>query len=143
MSGGRLLLLGGVGALVAAQLIRIETTNPPVSGNVAAPAAIDRLLRRACYDCHSHETAWPWYSQVAPVSWLTVHDVHEGRHELNFSTWDTLPEEQRRKRMKESAEEIRAGEMPPWSYRLMHPEARLSPTEQNALIQWVTEQAAH
>ena len=66
------------GALLAVQAFRIDRTNPPVEQDVAAPAGVEALLRRACYNCHSHETVWPWYSHVAPVSWLLAHDVSDG-----------------------------------------------------------------
>src|ERR1043166_4935560 len=74
--------LGGL--LVAAQAFRIDRTNPPVEQDVAAPAGVEALLRRACYNCHSHETVWPWYSHVAPVSWLLAPDVSEGGRGDNF-----------------------------------------------------------
>src|SRR5436309_14489602 len=79
------------GVLIAAQAFRIDRTNPPVEQDVAAPAGVEALLRRACYNCHSHETVWPWYSHVAPVSWLLAHDVPEGRLELNFPPCAAYP----------------------------------------------------
>ncbi len=105
-------------------------TNPPVrqepawdSPNTAA------LVRRACFDCHSNETAWPWYSNVAPVSWLVQRDVDEGRRKLNFSEWDRP-----QKNADEAAEQIQKGEMPPWFYLPLHPQARLSQGEKQALM---------
>src|SRR5262249_61506131 len=100
-------------------------TNSAIKAERAAPAETAPLLRRACYDCHSRETAWPWYSRVAPVSWLVVHDVEEGRRELDFSAWDAYDAAQRAKKLRESADEIAEGEMPPWHYRLVHAAARL------------------
>jgi hypothetical protein len=67
------------------QLIPIRRDNPPATGSVAAPPEVMSILRRSCYDCHSNETIWPWYSRVAPVSWLVARDVHEGRRHVNFS----------------------------------------------------------
>ena len=61
----------------------VTRQNPPVTGDVTAPADVGGILRRACYDCHSHETVWPWYSRVAPASWLVAHDVDEGRGFIN------------------------------------------------------------
>src|SRR5262245_24374433 len=75
-------------AMVAAQFVPATLTNPPVQGSLQAPLPISVTLRRACYDCHSNETRWPWYSRVAPVSWLVVRDVNLGREEINFSEWE-------------------------------------------------------
>lgn len=87
------------------------------------------LSVRACYDCHSNQTAWPWYSHLAPVSWLIQHDVDEGRRELNFSEWDTP-----QRAAGEAAETARKARMPPWIYGLVHPHARLSLPEREGLI---------
>ncbi len=128
--------------VVVAQAIRIERTNPPITSDVPAPAEVKLLLRRACYDCHSNETVWPWYARVAPFSWLVAHDVGEGREKLDFSTWDAYDGAKRKKRLGESAKEIAEGEMPPWYYRLMHPEARLSAEEGEALRAWTAAEIA-
>ena len=88
------------------------------------------LASRACFDCHSHETVWPWYSNIAPVSWLVQHDVDEGRSRLNFSEWGTRRQEE----PGEIGEAISRGQMPPAKYLLMHPEARLNPAEKQSLI---------
>jgi hypothetical protein len=87
------------------------------------------LMHRACYDCHSNQTTWPWYSNVAPVSWLVQRDVNAGRRHLNFSEW-----EKPGRHAKDVAEQIREGEMPPWFYVPMHPLAKLSETDKQALI---------
>lgn len=133
---------GAVALLVLAQALRFEHTNPPVEGDITAPADVRTLLRRACYDCHSNETVWPWYAHVAPASWLLAHDVSEGRDELNFSRWARYQPARRLKKLKESAEEIAEGGMPPWYYRLMHPEARLSDPERERLRTWTAEEQA-
>ena len=127
-------------ALVAflglAQLVRVERTNPPVAGEVPAPLEVQVMLRQACYDCHSNETVWPWYSQVAPISWLLAYDVGEGRKELNFSTWQQYKQKAQRKKLKETVETVNEGEMPPWYYVLVHPEARLADVDRQALVAW-------
>jgi hypothetical protein len=87
------------------------------------------LTRRACFDCHSNETRWPWYTNVAPVSWLTQYDVVEGRRAVNYSEWD-----RRQKEARESAKTVRKGEMPPWLYLIPRPHARLSVAERSDLI---------
>ena len=124
------------GFLVLAQLIRIDRTNPPVEGAVVTAPEVQALLRRACYDCHSNETVWPWYSQVAPVSWLVGHDVHEGREELNFSVWASFLPARRTKMLEEIAEDVDGGDMPPWYYALMHPAARLDSAARKRIEAW-------
>jgi len=99
------------------------------------------VLRRACYDCHSHETVWPWYSKVAPVSWLVAHDVHEGRQKLNFSTWNRYTPKQQVKKSKESWEEVAAGEMPLWYYLPVHRDAALSAEDRALLRTWALDAA--
>jgi hypothetical protein len=133
---GRAVLILLAVFLVGAQLVPIERTNPAVTADIGAPADVAPLLRRACYDCHSHETRWPWYSRVAPASWLLAHDVDEGRDELDFSAWTAYPPAKQRKKLRESAEQVETGEMPPWYYVLMHPEARLTEDEQGRMVRW-------
>jgi hypothetical protein len=123
-------------ALVAIQLVPVDRTNPPVDGEVPAPPEVRSTLRRACYDCHSNETEWPWYSRVAPVSWLLAYDVREGRKALNFSTWNQLDTKKQVKGMQESWEEVKEGEMPPWFYLVPHRDARISPSDVEALRAW-------
>lgn len=106
-------------------------TNPPVVREPAWDSPATReLAQSACFDCHSNETKWPWYSKVAPVSWLLEYDVTEGRSLYNFSEWQDgriLPEE--------FAFVINNNSMPPVQYRIMHPEARLSTDQKQELIQ--------
>lgn len=132
----RRLALALVLVLVAIQLVPVDRTNPPVESEVDAPAEALSVLRRACYDCHSNETRWPWYARIAPVSWLVARDVREGRAELNFSTWNRLDARRRAKLAQESFEEASEGEMPPWFYLPLHPEARLSQADLAALGAW-------
>jgi len=119
---------------VAIQLVPVNRTNPPVISepNWDSPQTRE-LAQRACFDCHSNETTWPWYSYVAPMSWLVAHDVHEGRQTINFSEWQNVRGEGRS--AGEIAEVIRSGWMPPSSYLSLHPNARLTQAEQDALIQ--------
>ena len=100
------------------------------------PAEVQTLLEAACYDCHSNETKYPWYSQVAPVSWFVADHIQEGREALNFSTFGNLSANDRSEVMEESAENIQEGEMPLESYVWMHPEAKLSAAQRETLIQW-------
>jgi len=107
-----------------------DHANPPV---VAEPQwdtpRTRELFMQACGDCHSNETIWPWYSNVAPVSWLVQHDVNEGRQNLNISEWGT-----RRFEAHEAAEVVQRNQMPPAQYFPTHPEARLSASEKQELI---------
>ncbi len=107
-----------------------DHTNPPVTREPAWDSPQTReLVRRACFDCHSNETVWPWYASVAPVSWLVGRDVGGGRRHLNFSQWDRA-----QRHAKDVAAEVRGGDMPPWFYLPMHPAARLTEAEKQLLI---------
>jgi len=128
--------------LVVAQVFRIDRTNPPVQQDVAAPPEVDLILHRACYDCHSNETVWPGYSHVAPVSWLLARDVREGRRELNFSSWNTYDAKKKAKKLKETADEVAEGEMPPWYYVVAHRDAMLSPADTERVRAWAADEMA-
>ncbi|MCK6695461.1 MAG: heme-binding domain-containing protein [Thermoanaerobaculia bacterium] len=132
-----------LGALLAIQLIRPDMTNPPVNQAqdfrqvMQTPAGVQSILEAACYDCHSNETQYPWYSQVAPVSWWVADHINEGREALNFSTFGALNAEDRAEALEESAEKVQEGEMPLDSYTWMHPEAKLSAAQRDVLIKWL------
>jgi hypothetical protein len=134
------IVLGGLLALAAAfgliQLIPVSRTNPPVTGDLDPPPPVKAILRATCYDCHSNETVWPWYSSVAPVSWLVAGDTAEGRQHLNFSTWNGNDAERRRRLATGIAREVREGDMPPWYYVIKHPAAKLTPEKRAALEAW-------
>ncbi len=132
-----ILAAGLVVAGAAIQFVPIERTNPPVSSDLAPPPDVESILRRSCYDCHSHETRWPWYAYVAPTSWLVSHDVEEAREELNFSAWKSYRIDKRRSLFEDVLEEIDEGEMPPWSYRLVHRDAGISDAERETLRGWI------
>jgi hypothetical protein len=126
------IVLGVIG-FVALQVVSsfipsFAHTNPPVTFQVQwSSAEVEALARAACYDCHSNETVWPWYSYIAPMSWLVATDVNEARDEWNFSTGEGIDGE-------DMIDAIRDGEMPPANYLLMHPEANLTPEQQEQLI---------
>jgi len=135
----KILAVAVVALLVLAQFFPPVRTNPPVNPvatfeAVAKPSQeVVSIVKRACYDCHSNLTVWPWYSRVAPVSWLIAEDVTDGRARLNFSQWNLLSREAAKQRLTGACEEVRDGEMPLWQYRLMHPEARLTEQDVTAL----------
>ena len=141
MRAARIILLLALVLLALAQVVPVARQNPPVVADLHAPPAVADTLREACYDCHSHETRWPWYARVAPVSWLLAHDVNEGREHLNFSTWGTLGPRKRVRLLGKIAEDVEEGEMPPWLYTLPHPTARLAAPERQALIAWARSEA--
>ena len=113
----------------------ISATNPP-------PPQIAALLHAACYDCHSYETTWPWYSRVAPVSWLVVSDVNDGRERLNFSDWPHALPDRAVRRLEGVSEELGYKQMPPAKYTLLHPAARLTDAQRGELVRWADETAA-
>lgn len=136
MTPGRVRLLIGMLVLVGIQLVPVDQMNPPAVADAELPEDVKRILERSCYDCHSNETRWPWYSQVAPVSWLVTYDVHEAREHLNFSRWDSLSSKDQAEDMEEVWEEVEEGEMPLWFYLPLHPEARLSAGDLEVLRRW-------
>jgi hypothetical protein len=127
--------------LLVIQVIRIDRSNPAVYSDLDADPSVQSILRKSCYDCHSNETVWPWYSGLAPVSWLVGNDVKEGRRHLNFSEWSTLDERTRLHKKQEIGEEVKAGRMPPWYYLLMHSGSRLKPSEQDLITAWTSSAA--
>ena len=135
-------------ALVAAwgllQLANPSRVNPPAKNNFPianAPPEIAARLRAACYDCHSDETRWPWYSHIAPVSWLIASDVQRGRRHVNFSDWPTNSVTAARK-LEDMSEEIDYGDMPLKKYTLIHADARLTAVQRKELENWLDAQAA-
>ncbi len=132
-----------LGVIVVIQLIRPDQSNPPIDPALdirqvlQPPADVHAVLKDACYDCHSNETQYPWYSQIAPVSWWLADHIQEGREHLNFSTFGNLAMKDRAEAMEEAAEEVQKGEMPLASYTWTHPAARLNADQRNLLVNWL------
>lgn len=128
----RAVAIGLVLVLAAAQAIRPDRTNPPADPAASFEAMVHpagpvaEVLSRSCRDCHTHHTVWPWYSKIAPVSWLVVHDVREGRAHMNLSEWNSYSPEKSRKLMRDMCEEVKGGDMPLSYYTPLHPAARLT-----------------
>ena len=122
--------------VIAMQFWPIERTNPQVISDIQSPREVKKVLRLACYNCHSNETQWPWYSRVAPVSWLLIHDVSEAREKLNFSDWEAIPIGDRPAIARQMWREVENGEMPLPIYRILHPEAHLSEIQKNTIRDW-------
>lgn len=127
---------------VALQVIPVWAlqSNPPVLQEPQWDSPQTRALaKRACFDCHSNETTWPLYDRIAPISWLPTFDMIRGRNKLNFSEWGVNGRQYRSERGRgpgeDMARQVQSGEMPPWEYSLLHPEAKLSETEKQQLMQ--------
>ena len=133
------ILIGVAAILVAIQFIPVDRSNPPAEGELMESTELKTILKRSCYDCHSNETVWPWYSYVAPVSWLVADDVHEGRKHLNFSNWQNLEVRKVSKKKEDIREMIDEGEMPLSKYLLLHPEAKLSEKDKQVIKDWTGE----
>jgi Haem-binding domain len=126
--------------LMLAQFMQPMSGNSPVKDELNAPSQILTTLRHSCFDCHSNETRWPWYSRLPPVSWLVAHDVARGRQELNYSEWNSYFPQTRTRKLQWMERALRTEKMPPMIYRIIHPESRLSDADRDALINWIETQ---
>jgi hypothetical protein len=139
MSGRTKILLGLVVVVAAIQVVRPARTNPPATSGMSfgesagAPPDVVRVTNRACANCHSYGTEWPWYSQLAPVSWLLVNDVNGGRRHVDLSNWKAYTPAQAQRKLGAMCDEVKDGGMPPWYYRLIHSDARLSAADVAAI----------
>ena len=131
-----LLVLALVGGAI--QLFPMSRTNPPVTADLNAPAEVKAVLKASCYDCHSNETVWLWYTKVAPASWLIAHDVSDGRRHFNFSDWNSYAPGRQAAIKGRTIREIQRGKMPPWYYTIKHPDAKLTADKQALLEAWAT-----
>ena len=149
---GGLVIIGAIG-FVGIQFVPVDKSNPPVVSEPKWDSPQTKaLVERACFDCHSNQTKWPWYSNIAPVSWMLAHNVHEGRSKLNFSELGATKGQINREQggeegeggergergegieMNELVRSIEKGSMPPRDYVTLHPEARLTDAEVKSLI---------
>ncbi|MEQ8925863.1 MAG: heme-binding domain-containing protein [Fulvivirga sp.] len=101
-----------------------------------APTEVKDIMQRACYDCHSYKTKYPWYTNVAPVSWWIAHHIEEGREHMNFAKWGEYTAEKKEHKMDEFIEEVEEGEMPLTSYTITHSEAQLTDMEKAVIMEW-------
>ena len=122
---------------VAIQFIPVDRSNPSVTQEINAPGNILSILKTSCYDCHSNETTWPWYSYVAPLSFFIADDVKEGRKRVNFSEWDKNDGKKIEKILEELIKEVKAGTMPLFIYTIVHPKTKIDPLRINTLKNWV------
>lgn len=127
---------------VGMQFIRIDKSHPKIVERndfihmTQPPKDIEVLLKNACYDCHSYKTEYPWYSNVAPVSWALADHIEEGRKHLNFSEWRKYSQKARNHKLHECEEEVEEGEMPLDSYTWTHGDAKLTKAQKEKLADW-------
>ncbi len=134
-------LLGLFVLLIVIQFVPVDRANPDSDPALAlrADSAVQDIFQRSCFDCHSNKSSWPWYSYVAPVSWLVADHVHEGRKELNFSVWNTYSPKRQSKKLKEIVEELEEGEMPLPPYLITHPDAAMSESDIQLIRMWAAQ----
>lgn len=123
-------------AFIGAQYIEVEKTNPPAPADLQAPIEVKNIFKASCYNCYSNETKWPWYSKVAPISWLISNHVSEGREHLNFSEWEKLYSSKREELKKKIWEQVATEEMPLTMYTYLHPNAKLELPMKNIIKKW-------
>ncbi|HJZ81031.1 MAG TPA: heme-binding domain-containing protein [Pyrinomonadaceae bacterium] len=136
------LAIGLIVVFVGIQFMRPARSNPPVDESQAINSRtqitpeVAAIFERSCQDCHSNKTDWPWYTQVAPVSWWIANHVDQGRHDLNLSEWGKLPPDRQDRKLRQICDEVQDGQMPLSSYLPMHPKARLSEQDKRTLCDW-------
>lgn len=129
-------------AVLALQFVRPARTNPAVDqtqtiqAHLQVPPNVGAILDRSCQDCHSNTTRWPWYSNVAPVSWWVIDHVNDGRRHLNLSEWGRYDKRRAGKKLEEICDEVSSGSMPLPSYTRVHWSAKLSPGDSQILCEW-------
>jgi hypothetical protein len=129
-------------AFIVIQFKRPDRTNPPIDAtrtmeaHVTVTPQVAAIFERSCDDCHTHKTVWPFYSQIAPVSWLVADDVRIGRNHLNMSDWASYDAKKRSKKLREICDEVMDGAMPLSQYLIVHRSAKLSPEEVKLLCDW-------
>lgn len=134
--------------LVIAQFKRPARTNPAIDSSLALESHIQldpkvaAILDRSCYDCHSNKTRWPWYSNVAPVSWFVIDHVDHGRSHLNFSEWGKYTREEKRTHLGQFCDLVTGGWMPLSSYTPLHPDAKLSDEDKKVICDWANTERA-
>lgn len=142
----RKILLSLLAALVFIQIFRINKNNPPIDSAKdiitvrGADAQTAALLKGACYDCHSHESRYPWYTNIQPMAWWIKGHINEGRQHLNFSEWASYDEKKQNHKLEECVEEVKERNMPMKSYTWAHSKARLSDADIQTLVAWFESQ---
>ena len=142
MSITKKIFIGLALLFVVIQFFRIDKTNPPVDpaldivNVVKAPVVVSEMLKTSCYDCHSNESIYPWYTNIAPVSWWIKKHINEGRDELNFSEWGNYSARRKDHKLDEIIELVEEEEMPLKSYLIAHGDANISTEQRAKIIEW-------
>jgi hypothetical protein len=132
----------GIILFIASQAIRPARTNPPIdptreiTARLAVDPAVASIMDRSCNDCHSNRTVWPWYSNVAPISWFVINHVNEGRRHMNFSDWAAIPPAKVAPMLQRICKEVRSGGMPLDTYTPMHPGSKLTSADEDTICRW-------
>ena len=140
-------ILKSIGLILLAALVIIQFFHPAknvaatlsehhISKLYAVPANVEQILVKACYDCHSNNTKYPWYSKIQPVDWWLNDHINEGKRKLNFDEFTTYRIARQYKKLYECITEVKEGEMPLSSYTLIHKNAILTDAEKEALFTW-------
>jgi hypothetical protein len=134
-------LIVGVAFLVS-QFFPVQRDNPPVDpaktlyATTPMPPEVHAIFEKSCRDCHSNETTWPWYSHLAPISWMVADDVHGGRRHFNISEWVKYPDEKKSRKLQDICEQVKSGEMPDTKYTLVHRGTSLNETQRATICSW-------
>lgn len=129
---------------IAAQFVRPAKTNPAseqslsIENQTQVDPAVESIFSRSCNDCHSNKTRWPWYTNVAPVSWFVISHVNEARGDMNLSEWGKLDRNRQRHRLEDMCEMVKSGEMPLNTYTPLHPGSKLSQADVKIICDWTT-----
>ncbi len=136
-------ILGLCAFFIFIQFVQPKRTNPPVipskalAAHVSIPKEVQSDLMRSCGDCHSNQTLWPWYSHIAPLSWMIVDDVNQGRRHMNFQDWEAQESpKQASQHLADICKLARENGMPPFTYRIFHKNVRLTPPELSSVCSW-------
>lgn len=141
----RWLLLIGVGLFAIAQFVRPAKTNPAIDQSLALESHVQiepnvaAILDRSCADCHSNKTRWPWYANVAPVSWFVIDHVNHGHSHLNFSEWGSYDRDDQKHSLDEICGEVKSGAMPLSSYTPLHPGSKLNAEDVKTICDWTNQ----
>ena len=133
---------------VIIQFYRLPRTNPAINPSETIEAHLQispqvaGMLDRSCNDCHSNKTRWPWYTNVAPVSWFVIDHVNNGRTDLNFSTWGSYDRDKQSRQLRDMCELVEDGAMPLSTYTPLHPGSELSPEDKKAFCEWANAERA-
>lgn len=136
------LFVGGIVLFIVIQVIRPARTNPQIDPSreiterLAVDPAVSGIFARSCNDCHSNRTVWPWYSNVAPVSWFVINHVNQGRRHMNLSNWVAIPPQRIGRTLDDMCKEVRSGGMPLKTYTPMHPLSKLTPSDEDTICRW-------